>query len=137
MTSIMEFSENFVDLITITFTIIAVLGIFLLTTYYQLSAQEDISGVRAVQFVESILSAPCLTESSGGWPVRAVLVEQKLQAENSSQLSCMRMQSARAQVEAGALKFSWGSGGISQAEVPVAVKLVDGRVVPGTLTVWA
>jgi len=137
MTSTMEFSENFVDLITITFTITSILAVFLLTVNYSLTAQQDMGTVRAVQFAEAMLSAPCLTESSGGSPVRAVLVEQKLLAENQVKLSCMDMPSVRAQVVAGELNFNWGAGGDSQAEFPVAVKLADGTIIPGKLTVWA
>ncbi len=132
----MEFSENFVDLMTITFTVIAILGIFLLTMQYNLLVQQDSGTMRAVLFAQSMMSAPCLTESSGGLPVRAVLSERKLSSENGREPSCMGMPSVHATVEAGALKWNWGSGGSSQADFDVAVKLADGSVVPGTLTVW-
>ena len=137
MTSEMEMSENLIDLLHMVWTIIVILGIFFIFIEFNVSIVGDEKTIAAISLGDAVTLAPCLTEQEGGNPVKALFLEEKIAAESANtQLSCIaRSQQYAIFVSTEEKQWTMGGGGSRSADFPVAVKMKDGRVLPGKLTV--
>jgi len=134
---IMDLSEDFIKILQMVFTIISIFGVFFIFIDFNVSIAGDEKTINAISFGDAVTLSSCLTEQENGVSVKTLFTEERLEAESkNTQLSCLkRSQQYTVFVSTDEKQWTVGGGGTRSAEFPVAVKMKDGRVLPGLLTV--
>lgn len=138
MKGTMEISEDFLSLIHMVMTIVTLLAFFFIFNSYNVSIVMDRAAANAVVVGNAVLAAPCLTAlTQDGYAIRGLLQQDKLEKAETDGISCVSYPMAVGMsVRTTDQTFVIGvMGGAASTELPAAVRMSDGRVVPATVTI--